>query len=81
MQMLYDQATPKKSTNHNINRDLQERARSINVDLSARLEKALEAKLAESEAEQWQRENSNAIKAYNDAVSEHGCLAEEYRTF
>ena len=53
----------------------------MNVDLSARLEKALEAKLAESEAEQWQRENSNAIKAYHDAVSEHGCLAEEYRAF
>ncbi|MBY5931222.1 type II toxin-antitoxin system CcdA family antitoxin [Halomonas sp. DP8Y7-3] len=33
-----------------------ERVRNINVDLSARLEKALEAKLAESEAEQWQSE-------------------------
>ncbi|MBY6030956.1 type II toxin-antitoxin system CcdA family antitoxin [Halomonas sp. DP8Y7-1] len=81
MQMLYDQATPKKSTNHNINRDLQERARNINVDLSARLEKALEAKLAESEAEQWQSENSDAIKAYNNAIDEHGCFAEGYRTF
>ncbi|MEQ5820939.1 type II toxin-antitoxin system CcdA family antitoxin [Halomonas sp. SCS19] len=53
----------------------------MNVNLSATLEKALEAKLAESEAEQWQRENSNAIKAYNDAISEHGCFAEDYRTF
>ncbi|WP_409996352.1 type II toxin-antitoxin system CcdA family antitoxin [Halomonas sp. DP8Y7-3] len=45
-----------KATNHNINSDLPERVRNINVDLSARLEKALEAKLAESEAEQWQSE-------------------------
>ena len=53
----------------------------MNVNLSTTLENALEAKLAESEAEQWQRENSDAIKAYNAAVSEHGCFAEEYRTF
>ncbi|WP_261389690.1 type II toxin-antitoxin system CcdA family antitoxin [Halomonas denitrificans] len=79
--MLYDQATPKKATNHNINSGLPERARSISIDLSARQEKALEAKLAESEAEKWQRENSNAIKAYNDAIDEPGCFAEEYRAF
>ena len=81
MQTLYDQDAPKQATNLCINSDLLKRARSMNADLLATLEKALEAKLAESEAVQWQRENSNAIKAYNDAVSEHGCFAEEYRTF
>ncbi|WP_371931894.1 type II toxin-antitoxin system CcdA family antitoxin [Halomonas sp. MMSF_3323] len=81
MQTLYDQDAPKQATNLSINSDLLKRARSMNVDLSATLEKALEAKLAESEAEQWQRDNSNAIKAYNDAIAEHGCFAEEYRTF
>ena len=83
MQTRYDRDAPKRATNLSINSDLLKRARSMNpgVNLSATLEKALEAKLAESEAEQWQRENSNAIKAYNDAISEHGCFAEEYRTF
>ncbi len=81
MQTLYDQDAPKRATNLSINSDLLKRARNMNVNLSATLEKALEAKLAEGEAEQWQRENSNAIKAYNDAISEHGCFAEEYRTF
>ncbi|MCA0973113.1 type II toxin-antitoxin system CcdA family antitoxin [Halomonas denitrificans] len=79
--MLYDQATPKKATNHNIRSDLPKMAWSINVVLSATLEKALEAKLAESEAEQWQSENSDAIKAYHDAISGHGCFAEEHRSF
>ena len=70
MQTLYDRDAPKRATNLSINSDLLKRARSMNVNLSATLEKALEAKLAESEAEQWQRENSNAIKAYNDAISD-----------
>ena len=81
MQTLYDQDAPKQATNLSINSDLLKRARNMNVNLSATLEKALEAKLAESEAEKWQRDNSNAIKAYNHAVAEHGCFGEEYRTF
>ncbi|MBS8269878.1 acetoacetyl-CoA synthase [Halomonas litopenaei] len=81
MQTLYDQDAPKRATNLSIIRDLLQRERSMNVNLSATREKAREAKLSESEAEQWQGENSNAIKAYNAAVSEHGCFAEEYRTF
>ncbi|WP_290442925.1 type II toxin-antitoxin system CcdA family antitoxin [Halomonas sp. OfavH-34-E] len=81
MQTRYDQNAPKQATNLSINSDLLKMARSMNVNLSVTLEKALDAKLVESEAEQWQRDNSNAIKAYNDAISEHGCFAEEYRTF
>lgn len=81
MQTLYDRDAPKQATNLSINSDLLKRDKSMNVNLSAMREKALEEKLAASEAEQWQRENSNAIKAYNDAISEHGCFAAEYRTF
>ena len=81
MRRRSDQRALKKAKNLSTNRDLSKETRRLNVNLPAMSEKTLEKKLTESEAEQWQRENSNAIKAYNDAVSEHGCFAEEYRTF
>lgn len=81
MRKRSDQRVLKKATNFSNNSDLREVARPLKANLSATLEKALEAKLAESEAAQWQRDNSNAIKAYNDAIADHGCFAEEYRTF
>ncbi len=81
MRRRSDQRALKKATNLSTNSDLSEKTGRLKANISATREKALEEKLAENEAEQWQRENSNAIKAYNDAVSEHGCFAEEYRTF
>ncbi|MEQ5857980.1 type II toxin-antitoxin system CcdA family antitoxin [Halomonas sp. EF61] len=81
MRRRSDQRALKKAKNLSTNSDLSKETRRLNVNLSAMSEKALEKKLAESKAEQWQRENSNAIKAYNDAIAEHGCFAEEYRTF
>ncbi|WP_348814492.1 type II toxin-antitoxin system CcdA family antitoxin [Halomonas sp. H10-59] len=81
MRRRSDRIALKKATNLSTNSDLSKEARRLNVNLSAMSEKALEKKLAESKAELWQRENSNAIKAYNHAVAEYGCFAEEYRTF
>ena len=81
MRRRSDQRALKKAKNLSSNSDLSEKTGRLKANISATREKALEAKLSESEAEQWQRENSNAIKAYNAAVSEHGCFAEEYRTF
>ncbi|RQW71175.1 acetoacetyl-CoA synthase [Halomonas sp. YLB-10] len=81
MRRRSDQRVLKKATNLSTNSDLSEKTARLKAKISATREKALEEKFAESEAEQWQRENSNAIKAYNDAVAEHGCFAEKYKTF
>lgn len=81
MQPLYDFKAPKKATNLSLNSDLLKRSRALNINLSATLEQALKAKLAETEAENWKLENRNAIKSYNNFVEEHGCFSDEFREF
>ncbi len=81
MQPLYDFDAPKKATNLCLNSDLLKRSRELNINLSATLEQALKAKLAETEAEKWKRQNKNAIQAYNEFVEEHGCFSDEFREF
>ena len=81
MQTLYDINAPKKPTNLSLNSDLLKKAKELSVNLSATLEQALRAKLAEAEAENWAKENKRAIKAYNEFVDENGLFADEHRHF
>ncbi len=81
MQPLYDYDAPKKPTNLSLNSDLLKRSRALNINLSATLEQALKAKLAENQAEIWKAENKNAIQAYNEFVEKHGCFSDEFREF
>ncbi|EGG99321.1 Acetoacetyl-CoA synthase [gamma proteobacterium IMCC2047] len=81
MQTLYDQDAPKKAANLSINSDLLSKSKALNINLSATLEQVLRDKLAEKEAENWQKENKRAIQAYNDMVEEHGLFSDEHRSF
>ena len=81
MQPLYDLNAPKKPTNLSLNSDLLKKTKKLNINLSATLEQALRAKLAEKEAESWAKENKRAIQAYNEFVDENGLFADEHRTF
>ncbi|TGD70675.1 acetoacetyl-CoA synthase [Mangrovimicrobium sediminis] len=81
MEQLFDADAPKKPTNLSVNSDLLNKSRALNINLSATLEQALQAKLAQANAEQWATENRKAIRAYNDFIEEHGCFGEEYRAF
>ncbi|EIJ32884.1 type II toxin-antitoxin system CcdA family antitoxin [Thiothrix nivea] len=81
MQAIYDIRAPKKAANLSINSDLLQKARSLNINLSAALETTLQQMLAQQQAEQWTVENKMAIAAYNRFVEENGCLGDEYRTF
>jgi antitoxin CcdA len=81
MRPLYDYDAPKKPTNLSLNSDLLRRSRDLNINLSATLEQALRAKLAEDWAEKWKAENKNAIQAYNEFVEKHGCFSDEFREF
>ncbi len=81
MQALYNSDAPKKPTNLSINSDLLKKIKALNINLSATLEQALREKLAEKEANKWQKENKRAIEAYNDFVEENGLFADEHRQF
>ena len=81
MYTLYDQNAPKKPTNLSINSDLLNKSKALNINLSATLEQVLRTKLAETEAEKWNKENKRAILAYNKLVEENDLFADEYRQF
>ncbi|RLQ20857.1 acetoacetyl-CoA synthase [Seongchinamella sediminis] len=81
MDTLFDSDAPKKATNLSVNSDLLSKSRALDINLSATLEQALQAKLAQVSAENWRTENSKAIKAYNEFVEANGCFGAEYQEF
>ncbi|MAT92472.1 MAG: acetoacetyl-CoA synthase [Halioglobus sp.] len=81
MDTLFDADAPKKPTNLSVNSDLLSKSRALDINLSATLEQALQAKLAQASAENWRKDNRKAIKAYNDFVEENGCFGTEYQEF
>lgn len=81
MDPLFDVNAPKKATNLSVNSDLLKKSRALDINLSATLEQALQAKLAKFNAEKWASENRNAIRSYNEFVEENGCFGDEYKEF
>ncbi|HWV14095.1 MAG TPA: type II toxin-antitoxin system CcdA family antitoxin [Cellvibrio sp.] len=81
MLALYDQNAPKKPTNLSINSDLLKKARELEINLSAALEQALTTQLKAKQAQQWLKQNSNAIAAYNQSVDENGVFSDDLRSF
>lgn len=81
VETLYDHDAPKKPTNLSINSDLLSKSKALNINLSATLEQVLRDKLAETEADNWRKENKRAIQAYNEMVEEHGLFSDEHRPF
>lgn len=81
MSYVFDRKAPKQATNLSINRDLLNAARESGVNLSGVLEEALVEKLAAAEGEQWVRENSDVIAAYNEFIDEHGTASDRMRSF
>lgn len=81
MQPPYDAQASKKPTNLSINSDLLARARDLNINLSATLEKALAELVLKQEREQWLKENKLAIDKYNNFVEENGVFSDGLRSF
>lgn len=81
MPSLYDTNAPKKATNLSVNSDLLAKSRSLNINLSATLEQALQQQIALAEAVEWAKTNKTAIEAYNAFVEKHGCFGDEFREF
>ncbi len=81
MDYTYNSKAPKKPTNVSINSDLLEKAKGLNINLSATLERALAEQLRTEQRTQWLRDNANAIKAYNQFVEINGTFSDSVRKF
>jgi antitoxin CcdA len=81
MDPAYDNKAPKKAANLSINADLLNRARELDINLSATLEQALVEIVKQRQRERWLAENRDAIAAYNDHVEKHGAFSDGMRTF
>ena len=81
MNYAFNPQAPKKPTNVSLNSDLLEKARSLNINLSATLEHALAEHLKAEQRAQWLRENANAIQAYNQFVETNGTFSDSVRKF
>lgn len=71
----------KKPTNVSIRSDLLEEARALNINLSQEFETHLAEVVRKHRAEQWLKDNREAIDAYNRYVEEHGIWSDEFRTW
>ncbi len=81
MNKIFNVLASKKPTNVSINSDLLEKARGLNINLSAALEEALTQQVRAEQQAQWKKENSKAIDAYNRFVEESGVFSDELRKF
>jgi len=81
MSHAYNTQAPKKPTNVSINSDLLEKARRLNINLSATLEQALAEQLRSEQRAQWLRENADATKTYNQFVESNGTFSDSVRKF
>ncbi len=71
----------KRATNVSINRGLLEDARALDINLSATLERALEAEVRARKREKWLEENREAIEAYNRRIERDGLAGDHVRAF
>lgn len=78
---LYNSNAPRKATNLTINSELLSLAKSLNLNISAVLEKALAEVVKQKKSERWLKANKQAINIYNETVNEHGLFSDEVRTF
>lgn len=71
----------KKPTNVTIRADLLEQARELKLNLSQEFETHLAEVIRKRRAEQWLRDNREAIEAYNRFVAENGVFSDGLRSF
>ena len=81
MSHAFNSQAPKKPTNVSINSDLLEKAKGLNINLSATLEEALAAHVRAEQRSQWKKENAKAIQAYNIFIEENGVFSDGLRKF
>jgi len=78
---LYNTSAPKKATNLSINSDLLNKAKEMDINLSAALEQTLTDLVGQRRRERWLADNRDAIDAYNQHVEKHGSFGDGLRSF
>jgi antitoxin CcdA len=78
---LYNTSARKRLTNLSINSDLLNKAKQLDINLSATLEQALTEKLRLQLQQIWREQNRESIAAYNDRVEMEGVFNDELRSF
>lgn len=73
----YDLQAPKRAVNLSINGDLPNKAKSLDIKLSATLEQALVEIVNQNQRKKWLEENRNAINAYNEYVETQGVFSDD----
>jgi len=81
MGQVFNSQAPKKPTNVSINSDLLEKAKELNINLSATLEEALAEQVRAAQTSQWKKENAKAIQGYNSFVEDNGVFSDGLRKF
>ena len=81
MNPLYDSPALKKPANVSVNSDLLQKARALDINLSATLEAALAVEVKRRRAEQWRMDNQPSLDAYNRFVAKHGVFSDGMRGF
>ena len=71
----------KRATNVSINNALLQKAKSLNINLSATLEAALIEQIASEEGRRWKIDNRGSIADYNAHVESNGCFGDSQRIF
>lgn len=77
----YKTKSEKKPVNLSINRELVEKARALNINLSQALENTLVELIREQEKANWISENNKAIDEYNKRIDEQGAFSDSVRKF
>lgn len=72
-------AVPKRATNLSVNAELLREAKELDINLSAEFEKHLNVVVRQHRAEQWRRDNREAIDAYTKFFEKHGIWNEGSR--
>lgn len=71
----------KRAANLSVNAGLLDEARALKINLSATLERALEAEVRARKRERWLAENRDAIAEYNARVAGRGVFSDGMRSF
>lgn len=71
----------RRATNVNLPVALVEEAKALGINLSRACEAGLSERVSETKAEQWKRENRDAIESWNVWVAENGLPLAKYRQF
>lgn len=81
MELTFDAKAAKRPTNVSVNSDLLQKAKSLNINLSATLEAALAQAVREQAQAQWKEQNQQAFAAYDQYVQKHGMFNADTRGF